>query len=52
MTIAQVMTRDVITVNPAASIHAAARLMVDHGVSGLPVVADDGKLVAIISEGT
>lgn len=51
MTIEQVMTRDVITVNPAASIHTAARLMVDHGVSGLPVVADDGKLVGIISEG-
>jgi CBS domain-containing protein len=51
MTIEQVMTRDVITVNPAASIHAAARLMVDHGVSGLPVVADDGTLVGIISEG-
>jgi CBS domain-containing protein len=51
MTIEQVMTHEVITVNPAASIHTAARLMVDHGVSGLPVVADDGKLVGIISEG-
>jgi CBS domain-containing protein len=51
MTIEQIMTRDVITVNPAASIHTAARLMVDHRVSGLPVVADDGKLVGIISEG-
>jgi CBS domain-containing protein len=51
MTIEQVMTRDVITVNPAASIHTAARLMVDRGVSGLPVVADDGKLVGIISDG-
>src|SRR4029453_10599281 len=51
MTIEQVMTRDVITVNPAASIHTAARLMGDHGISGLPVVADDGKLVGIISEG-
>jgi CBS domain-containing protein len=51
MTIEQVMTRDVITVSPAASIHTAARLMVDHGISGLPVVADDGKLVGIVSEG-
>ena len=51
MTIEQVMTRDVITVNPAASIDTAARLMVDHGISGLPVVADDGKLVGIVSEG-
>ncbi len=51
MTIDDIMTRDVITVRPATSIHAAAQLMVEHGVSGLPVVDDDGRLVGIISEG-
>jgi len=50
MTIEDVMTRDLITVTPAMPIHQAARLMVEHGVSGLPVV-DDGRLVGIISEG-
>jgi CBS domain-containing protein len=51
MTIDNVMTRDVITVGPATPIHKAAQLMVEHGVSGLPVVDDDGRLVGIISEG-
>ena len=51
MNIYQVMTTDVITVSPATPIHKAARLMVNHGVSGLPVVDDDGRLVGIISEG-
>jgi CBS domain-containing protein len=51
MTIEEVMTRDVITVGPATPIHKAAQLMVEHGVSGLPVVSDDGQLVGIVSEG-
>jgi CBS-domain-containing membrane protein len=51
MTVDEIMTRDVITVSPETGIHAAARLMVDHGVSGLPVVDDQGQLVGIISEG-
>src|SRR5262245_3307212 len=51
VTIDDIMTRDVIRVTPAVSIHAAAQLMVEHGVSGLPVVDDDGRLVGIISEG-
>jgi CBS domain-containing protein len=51
MTIEEIMTRDVITVSPAMPIHQTARLMVEHGVSGLPVVDDDSRLVGIISEG-
>lgn len=51
MTVEQVMTRNLITVSPAMPIHQAARLMVEHGVSGLPVVDDDGRLVGIISDG-
>jgi CBS domain-containing protein len=51
MKIEEVMTRDVITVGPTTSIHKAAQLMVEHGVSGLPVVDDAGRLVGIISEG-
>jgi CBS domain-containing protein len=49
--LASVMTTDVITVKRDTPIHAAARLMVEHGISGLPVVDDDGTLVGIISEG-
>jgi CBS domain-containing protein len=51
MTVEDVMTREVITVNPTTSIHGAARLMVTHGVSGLPVVDDGGRLVGVISDG-
>jgi CBS domain-containing protein len=51
MRIEEIMTRDVITVRPTTPIHTAARLMVEHRVSGLPVVDDDGKLVGIISDG-
>jgi len=49
--VSEVMTRDVITVGPDASIHEAARLLVDHGVSGLPVVDDAGAVVGVLSEG-
>lgn len=51
MTVEDVMTRDVVTVSPATPIHEAARLMVEHRVSGLPVISADGNLVGIISDG-
>lgn len=51
MKVKEIMTKAVITVAPKDSIHKAARLMVDHGVSGLPVVDDRGSLVGILSEG-
>jgi len=51
MTVEDVMTSDVITVSPATPIHEAARLMVEHRVSGLPVIGADGSLVGIISDG-
>lgn len=47
----QIMTRQVVTITPEASIIDAATAMIDNHVSGLPVVDDDGKLVGIISEG-
>lgn len=46
----QIMTRKVVTIAPDASIHDAAKLMIDHHVSGLPVVDDAGKLIGIITE--
>jgi CBS domain-containing protein len=51
MQVKDVMTRDVIAVSPATPIHKAAELMVDHGVSGLPVVDAQGAVVGIVSEG-
>ncbi len=46
-----VMTRDLISVTPDATVLQAARLMLQHHISGLPVVDVSGKLVGILSEG-
>jgi len=51
MKIQDIMTRDLVTVSPQTPIHKAARLMADHGISGLPVISDEGRLVGVISEG-
>ena len=46
-----VMTRDVISVAPDATVLLAARLMLQHHISGLPVIDSSGKLVGVLSEG-
>jgi CBS-domain-containing membrane protein len=45
------MTRNLISVTPDATVLQAARLMLQHHISGLPVVDASGKLVGILSEG-
>jgi CBS domain-containing protein len=47
--IVDVMTRDVLSVTPETSVRAAALLMIEKRISGLPVV-DDGVVVGVISE--
>lgn len=51
MNAGDVMTRDVISIGPDASILEAARLMMQHRISGLPVVDSAGNLVGIVTEG-
>lgn len=51
MKVREIMTKDVIAVAPKTTIRDAAGLMVDHGISGLPVVTDDGRMVGIVTEG-
>jgi CBS domain-containing protein len=46
----QIMTRQVITVTAGSPIDEAANVMLQHHISGLPVL-DDGKLVGIVSQG-
>ena len=46
-----VMTAPVITIQENATIKDAAKLLVEHRISGLPVVDPKGKLVGVISEG-
>lgn len=49
LTVEQIMTRDPITVAPDFSVQAAAHLMLEHKVGGLPVM-DGDRLVGIITE--
>jgi CBS domain-containing protein len=44
------MTRDVIKVHRDATVPEMARLMWTHGISGLPVVDDQGALIGIVTE--
>lgn len=46
-----VMTRDVISIDPDSTVLQAARLMLQHRISGLPVIDANGKLVGVLSEG-
>lgn len=46
-----IMSRDVVTVEPDATILHAARLMLQRKFSGLPVVDAAGRLVGIVTEG-
>ncbi|WP_046861828.1 CBS domain-containing protein [Microvirga massiliensis] len=46
-----IMVQDVIMVRPEATIQKAAQLLVEHGISGMPVTEEDGQLVGIVSEG-
>jgi CBS domain-containing protein len=48
---ADVMTREVITVGEDASVQAAAKLMAEHGISAVPVVDRDSRVVGMVSEG-
>jgi CBS domain-containing protein len=46
-----VMTTDVITVDPDSTVQALATLLAERGISGAPVVDASGRLVGIVSEG-
>lgn len=50
MVAADVMSRDVKTVNEQNTLQEAAELLAGHGISGMPVVNSKGKLVGMISE--
>jgi CBS domain-containing protein len=51
MKTSEVMSRQVVSIGPDAPIRDAIRLMLDHRISGLPVVDGVGKLVGILTEG-
>src|SRR5947207_3185275 len=47
MKVKDVMTRDVVTVNAGATLKHAAKLLVEHRISGLPVVDVDGRVLGV-----
>jgi hypothetical protein len=46
-----VMTTNVITVGPDTSVQEVARILSERGISGVPVVDADDRLIGILSEG-
>lgn len=51
MKVADVMTREVVSIAPEASVMEAVRLMLQHKISGLPVIDASGKLQGVVTEG-
>jgi acetoin utilization protein AcuB len=45
-----IMTRNPLTVKAGETVERAAQLMLEHTISGMPVVDDKGKLVGIITQ--
>lgn len=45
----EIMTRDVVTLNPKLPIDEATMLMVRRGIHGAPVVDPEGRLVGMVS---
>jgi len=50
MIVGEFMTKRVITVTPDTAVLLAAKLMLEHKISGLPVVDAEGRVVGIVSE--
>src|SRR5947209_4214967 len=48
--VTEIMTRDVLTVRPEDPAAAAVEIIVDHVITGVPVVDEQGRCVGIVSE--
>ena len=50
LTVRDAMTRKPITVGPDTPLKDVARILIDAGISGVPVVSDDGSVLGVVSE--
>ena len=50
LTASAVMTKDLVTIRPDATIKEAIDLLISKQISGLPVVDDDRRLIGVITE--
>lgn len=48
--IADVMTRNIISVTKDTPVYDAMRLLVEHNITGMPVVSEDNTLLGVLSE--
>ena len=44
-----VMTTDVVAVHQDTTFHEVAELLIEHGVSGLPVLDDEGRVAGVVT---
>lgn len=51
MEVKDLMTRDVVTAAPEASLKDVAKTLLEHGISGMPVCDREGRILGVISEG-
>jgi CBS domain-containing protein len=51
MRVEDIMSKDVAVARPDMTLKEAARLLVDRGISGLPVVSAAGRVIGVVSEG-
>ena len=51
MQVKELMMRDCISVNPDMTVEELAKLLLEHNLSGVPVISGAGELVGIVSEG-
>jgi CBS domain-containing protein len=46
----EAMTRDVVTVSPSTTMREIAALLVQHRISAVPVVSEEGRVIGIVSQ--
>jgi len=50
LTATDIMTKDVITATSGTTVEELARLLIDHKISGVPILNDDKKIIGIVTE--
>jgi CBS domain-containing protein len=50
LTASDVMTKSVVTATPSMSVDDVAKLLAERGISGVPVLGDDKRVIGIITE--
>ena len=50
MRASDIMTADPVTVSPDVPVRAAVAMLIEHGITSMPVVDDDHRIIGIVSE--